>query len=152
MRAAAVVVLASLACACAREPVTFSPLMKSPPDGGYDLLMEGIMSIRSTELAPGAQPARPKISESVATKDAHFIATYDAAVRPDEIGRAMLETFKGAEFLDGAPSIDIGIEDDFVARVEFATAQTEGRIDLTIKSTDSPNRLDIHYLVVENAR
>jgi len=55
MKIIPVLLLAILACACGGGYL--SPLYKSPPDGGYDVLMEGVAARRAARTSRGLYPA-----------------------------------------------------------------------------------------------
>lgn len=149
----AVALLAVAIAACGEaEPVTFSPLLKSPPEGGWDILVEGFTRIRSTQLAPGARPARPVFEERSATKKAHFLATYSGAVTPEEVGTTILEAFRAAPFFQGAPSVESDASNGFTARIEYATESVDGVLEFRIRATDEPHRLDVLYTIREEGR
>jgi hypothetical protein len=148
----AVVLLAVVVAACSAEPVAFSPLLKSPPEGGWDILVRGFTHIRSTELAPGARPARPVLGEKSGTKKAHFIATYAGEVTPEEVGTTILETFREAPFLQGAPTVKSDASNGFKAWIEYATESVDGVLEFRIRPTDQPHRLDVFYTVREEAK
>ena len=152
MKIIAVLFLSALACACADEPGYLSPLFESPPEGGYDVLMEGVASVRSAELAPGADPARPRIHEGGGSRIGRFVVTYGGDVNPEEIGALMVESFLSAEFLVGKPEVFRLEPPGFVAHVHYETGGATGQLSSHLKETDAANRLAVTYEIYESLK
>ncbi len=152
MRAAAGVfsaLLVVVVAACGSDKAAFTPLIEPRGDLRYDLLVENLPDVRSSQLAPGAAPARPVIDGDKATKTAHFLVTFSGEPDPATVGERIKAGLSGVSFLTVR---NASMEGDLGAcslNVEYEMPGGEGTLDLEIKATDRPEILEVRYTVEE---